>query len=177
MWHPYFTPFCFSSDHIAQNTHPTIKTFIHNIIHQFDHNNTGIILEDFTMNAPERAAAFLLDEDNAEEKITYVTDTKVSNAGTFTFNKEDHTVGNLIRMQLLRDSCVRFAGYKIPHPLVHQVEMKIQTTSSTLAPIDVLYNAVEDLMEETSTLEREAKSAIERWKKENNAGMDTLTNY
>lgn len=122
------------------------------------------------MNAPERSAAFLLDEDNAEEKITYVSDTKVSNAGTFTFNKEDHTIGNLIRMQLLRDSCVRFAGYRIPHPLVHYVELKIQTNSSTLAPLDVLYNAVEDLMEETSTLQREVTSAIERFK--NNQGMD-----
>lgn len=117
------------------------------------------------MNAPERSAAFLLDEDNAEEKITYLSDTKVSNAGTFIFNKEDHTIGNLVCQQLLRDTCVRFAGYKIPHPLVHLVEMKIQTTKSTLAPLDVLYNAVDDLMEETFTLEREAKSAIERWKR------------
>ena len=30
------------------------------------------------MNAPERAAAFLLDEDNGEVKIEYSADTKVS---------------------------------------------------------------------------------------------------
>jgi|EP01083_Nonionella_stella_P072734 DNA-directed RNA polymerase II subunit RPB11 len=130
------------------------------------------------MNAPERSACFLLDEDNAEEKVTYASDTKVSNAGTFTFNKEDHTVGNLISQQLLRDSFVRFSGYRIPHPLVNKIEMKVQTTSSTLAPIDVLYNAVEDLIEETSTLEREAKTAIERWKKENNSeGVDALSQF
>jgi DNA-directed RNA polymerase II subunit RPB11 len=124
------------------------------------------------MNAPERSSAFLLDEDNGEEKVTYASDTKVSNAGTFTFNKENHTVGHLICQQLLRESNVRFAGYKIPHPLVHKIELKIQTTSSTLAPLDVLHCAVDDLMEETTTLEREAKSAIERWKKENNSGVD-----
>jgi DNA-directed RNA polymerase II subunit RPB11 len=129
------------------------------------------------MNAPERTAAFQLDEDNGEEKITYLSDTKVSNAGLFTLNKEDHTVGNLIRMQLLRDSCVRFAGYKIPHPLVHKIELKIQTTSSNLAPIDVLYHAVEDLMEETNTLEREAKSAIEKFKKNNHAEGNAMTEY
>ena len=123
------------------------------------------------MNAPERSAAFLLDEDNAEEKVTYVSDTKVSNAGTFTFNKEDHTIGNLICQQLLRDSCVRFVGYRVPHPLVHRIDLKLQTTSSTLAPTDVLINAVEDLKDETKTLEIEAKSAIERWKKEN-LGVD-----
>eukprot|EP00567_Pseudictyota_dubia_P013517 CAMPEP_0197446590 /NCGR_PEP_ID=MMETSP1175-20131217/11507_1 /TAXON_ID=1003142 /ORGANISM="Triceratium dubium, Strain CCMP147" /LENGTH=39 /DNA_ID= /DNA_START= /DNA_END= /DNA_ORIENTATION= len=39
------------------------------------------------MNAPERSAAFLLDEESEEVKIEYSADTKVSNAGTFTFNK------------------------------------------------------------------------------------------
>jgi DNA-directed RNA polymerase II subunit RPB11 len=67
------------------------------------------------MNTPERSACFILDDD--EEKIEYAADTKVSNAGTFTFNKEDHTVGNLLRMQLLRDPQVKFAGYMHPHPL------------------------------------------------------------
>lgn len=59
------------------------------------------------MNAPERTASFLLDEDAGEVKITYASDTKVSNSGTFTLNKEDHTMGNLLRMQLLRDPSVR----------------------------------------------------------------------
>lgn len=80
-------------------------------------------------------------------------------------------MGNLIRMQLLRYSSVRFAGYKIPHPLVHQVDLKIQTTSSNSTPIDALSDAIEDLIGETNALELEAKSAIERWKKENNPGV------
>jgi DNA-directed RNA polymerase II subunit RPB11 len=49
------------------------------------------------MNAPERTAAFMIDEDAGEKKITYTPSTKVPNAGTFVFNKEDHTVGNLLR--------------------------------------------------------------------------------
>ena len=75
------------------------------------------------MNAPERALSFLLDEDNDEQKITYAADTKVSNAGTFTLNKEDHTVANLLRMQLLRDPNVRFVGYIHPHPLIHYLPL------------------------------------------------------
>ena len=62
------------------------------------------------MNAPERTASFLLDEDNGEMKIEYKADTKVANSGTFRLNREDHTVLNLFRMQLLRDASVRFAG-------------------------------------------------------------------
>ena len=61
----------------------------------------------------------------------------IPNCGTFILGKEDHTIGtivvdniiiitnhnycysigNLIRIQLLRDPQVRFAGYKMPHPL------------------------------------------------------------
>ena len=104
------------------------------------------------MNAPERTAAFLLDEDLDERKITYAPDTKVPNAGTFTLNKEDHTLGNLIRMQLLSDPNVHFVGYMMPHPLINRLEMKIQTTSGNVNPREVLLAAVEDLSNETAHL-------------------------
>ena len=104
------------------------------------------------MNAPERSATFLLDEDEGEVKIEYTPDTKVSNSGTFLFNKEDHTVGNLLRMQLLRDPKVRFAGYMMPHPLENCLRLKLQTTSSTTAPMEALSAAIEDLQNETDHL-------------------------
>ena len=52
-------------------------------------------------------------------------------------------------MQLLRDPSVRFAGYYHPHPLVHYLNMKIQTSSATVAPVEVLSAAIEDLSNET----------------------------
>ena len=121
------------------------------------------------MNAPERASAFLLDEDSGEVKVTYSADTKVSNAGTFRFNKEDHTVGNLLRMQLLRDQSVRFAGYIHPHPLVHYLDFKIQTNSSTVAPVEVLSAAIEDLGNETDHLITQFTEGVEEWKKANDS--------
>lgn len=123
------------------------------------------------MNAPERAASFLLDEDSGEVKITYTADTKVSNAGTFRLNKEDHTVGNLLRMQLLRNPNVRFAGYIHPHPLLHYIDLKIQTTSSNVAPVEVLSAAIEDLANETDHLITQVSDAIEEWRKENDTGV------
>jgi len=33
-----------------------------------------------------------------EKKITTIKDTKIPNAATFVVKKEDHTVGNLLRM-------------------------------------------------------------------------------
>lgn len=123
------------------------------------------------MNAPERSQSFLLDEDNGEEKITFTQDTKVSNAGTFRINKEDHTLANLIRMQLLRDPQVRFTGYIHPHPLSHYIDLKIQTTSSTVAPVEVLSSAIEDLAGETDHLITQTTDAINKWKKENQSGV------
>ena len=119
------------------------------------------------MNAPERTASFLLDEDNGEMKIEYSADTKIANSGTFRFNREDHTVLNLFRMQLLRDGSVRFAGYYHPHPLLNYMDMKIQTNSSTVAPIEVLSAAIEDLSNETDHLISQVTDSIEEWRKQN----------
>mmetsp|Transcript_10207 Transcript_10207/g.24396 ORF Transcript_10207/g.24396 Transcript_10207/m.24396 type:complete len:128 (-) Transcript_10207:92-475(-) len=123
------------------------------------------------MNAPERSSAFLLDEDSGEQKCVYTADTKVTNAGTFRLNKEDHTVGNLFRMQLLRDPNVRFAGYYHPHPLVHYINLKIQTNNSTVAPVEVLSSAIEDLANETDHLITQFQEAMETWKRENDTEM------
>jgi len=55
------------------------------------------------------------------------------NSGTLTINKEDHTMGNLVRMQLLRDKQVKFAGYIHPHPLIHKIELRVQTMDRALS--------------------------------------------
>ena len=49
-----------------------------------------------TMNQPSRADRFVLPE--GERKLTFERDTKVENAGTFVLQREDHTLGNLLRM-------------------------------------------------------------------------------
>ena len=118
------------------------------------------------MNAPERTASFLLDEDSGEQKIVYTPDTKITNAGVFRLNKEDHTLGNLLRMQLLRDPNVRFAGYIHPHPLLHYIDLKIQTNSATTDPKAVLSNAIEDLGGETDHCITQFQEALEKWQKE-----------
>ncbi|XP_042372380.1 DNA-directed RNA polymerase II subunit RPB11-a, partial [Plectropomus leopardus] len=78
------------------------------------------------MNAPPAFESFLLFE--GEKKISITKDTKVPNACLFTLNKEDHTLGNSIRAQLLKDPQVLFAGYKVPHPLEHKIVIRVQTT-------------------------------------------------
>ena len=74
------------------------------------------------------------------------------NTANFTLNKEDHTLGNMIRHQLMKDPNVIFAGYKNPSPFVNQVIIRVQTTSD-YTPNDAFMNALTDLMSELSLFE------------------------
>uniref|UniRef100_A0A6I8SHD1 Polymerase (RNA) II (DNA directed) polypeptide J, 13.3kDa n=1 Tax=Xenopus tropicalis TaxID=8364 RepID=A0A6I8SHD1_XENTR len=102
------------------------------------------------MNAPPAFESFLLFE--GEKKITITKDTKVPNACLFTINKEDHTIGNIIKSQLLKDPQVLFAGYKVPHPLEHKIIIRVQTTPD-YSPQEAFTNAITDLISELSLLE------------------------
>ena len=63
------------------------------------------------MNAPDRHESYILHD--GQKKLEYKADERVPDAGTFTFNKEGHTAGELLRMQLLRDHQVQYAGYQL----------------------------------------------------------------
>uniref|UniRef100_A0A7N4PP69 DNA-directed RNA polymerase RBP11-like dimerisation domain-containing protein n=1 Tax=Sarcophilus harrisii TaxID=9305 RepID=A0A7N4PP69_SARHA len=91
--------------------------------------------------------------------ITINKDTKVPNACLFTINKEDHTLGNIIKSQLLKDPQVLFAGYKVPHPLEHKIIIRVQTTPD-YSPQEAFTNAITDLISELSLLEERFRVAI-----------------
>eukprot|EP00794_Sanderia_malayensis_P009851 gene9851-10862_t len=106
------------------------------------------------MNAPETFAPFLLLE--GEKKITITKDTKIPNAAHFVVQKEDHTLGNLLRAQLLKDPQVIFAGYRVPHPLEYKFVLRVQTTAD-YSPHEAFSNAITDLISEVSLLEERLK--------------------
>jgi DNA-directed RNA polymerase subunit L len=54
---------------------------------------------------------------------------KMVNSVTYRIPLEDHTVGDLLRIYLLKNSEVKFAGYRVPHPLDDMLEVKVQTAS------------------------------------------------
>jgi len=87
-------------------------------------------------NVPSRFELFLLGD--GEKKVTETPDTRklhsnshfislamhilmitlgIPSSSLFIFNKEDHTLGNLLRSRLLQSEHVTFAGYRVPHPL------------------------------------------------------------
>ena len=63
------------------------------------------------MNAPTLYDRFIVPE--GQRKVAFVAETKVASAGTFTVQREDHTLGNLIRMcvrRARRTACCGAAG-------------------------------------------------------------------
>mmetsp|Transcript_1677 Transcript_1677/g.2207 ORF Transcript_1677/g.2207 Transcript_1677/m.2207 type:complete len:145 (-) Transcript_1677:118-552(-) len=114
------------------------------------------------MNAPERHLSYTLEPD--EKRITYEKDQKIPNAGVFTIMKEDHTIGNLLRMQLLRDERLKFAGYQMPHPLEHRCLVKVQTTSRRSTPTMAMKDAVNDLELEFAQLEQNFREQCQNYR-------------
>ncbi|XP_065872662.1 DNA-directed RNA polymerases II, IV and V subunit 11 isoform X2 [Euphorbia lathyris] len=96
------------------------------------------------MNAPDRYERFVVPE--GTKKVSYERDTKIINAASFTVEREEHTIGNILRMQLHRDENVLFAGYKLPHPLQYKIIVRAynQAINDLDKELDHLKNAFED---------------------------------
>ncbi|CAF1855738.1 hypothetical protein Bca4012_031947 [Brassica carinata] len=101
------------------------------------------------MNAPDRYERFVVPE--GTKKVSYERDTKIINAASFTIEREDHTIGNIVRMQLHRDENVLFAGYQLPHPLKYKIIVRIHTTSQS-SPMQAYNQAINDLDKELDFL-------------------------
>uniref|UniRef100_A0A803XKL2 DNA-directed RNA polymerase RBP11-like dimerisation domain-containing protein n=1 Tax=Meleagris gallopavo TaxID=9103 RepID=A0A803XKL2_MELGA len=67
------------------------------------------------MNAPPAFESFLLFE--GEKKITINKDTKVPNACLFTINKEDHTLGNIIKSSFF-DKVTHLVEHRKPFTVI-----------------------------------------------------------
>lgn len=56
------------------------------------------------------------------------------------FENEDHTLGALLRSELVNHPKTVFAAYKVPHPLYRRVEVRLQTTEDV--PAEKVVNEV-----------------------------------
>ncbi|KAF8888630.1 DNA-directed RNA polymerase, partial [Infundibulicybe gibba] len=102
------------------------------------------------MNAPNRFELYVLED--GEKPVEITEDTKIPNAATVKVLKQDHTLGNMLRAQLLSMPQILFAGYKVPHPLHPHFLIKIQT-DGTITPQAILEQACTKLIGTMSSLE------------------------
>ncbi|CAK5273831.1 unnamed protein product, partial [Mycena citricolor] len=127
-----------------------------------------IALDLSTMNAINRYELYVLED--GEKLLDVAEDTKIPNAATFTILKEDHTLANMLRAQLLSEPSVLFAGYKVAHPLTPQFIIKIQT-DGTVTPQTVMENACTKLIATISSLEAKFKREFSLKEGESHAGV------
>ena len=64
-----------------------------------------------------------------KEGIEILKGQKMINSVTYRIQLEDHTVGDVLIIYLLKNKDVRFAGYRIPHPLDDILQIKVQTAA------------------------------------------------
>jgi len=113
------------------------------------------------MNAPPRHELFLLGE--GEKKITWVEDGRVSNTSIFTFNKEDHTLGNLLSSRLRTKEHVTFSGYVVGHPLVPKFELRVGTDGS-MTPKEAIVQVCKEILMDLDIVSREFSKEMELFK-------------
>jgi DNA-directed RNA polymerase II subunit RPB11 len=86
--------------------------------------------------------------------------TEVANAALFTFNKEDHTLANMLRDKLFRMDHVTFAAYKVPHPLFATFQLRIHTDGE-IAPKAAVIKACQELINQLQELDQEFTKEFE----------------
>ncbi|KAK7034553.1 DNA-directed RNA polymerase II core subunit [Paramarasmius palmivorus] len=106
------------------------------------------------MNQPNRYELYVLED--GERSVEITEDTKIPNAATIKIVKQDHTLANMLRAQLLTMPQILFAGYKVPHPLHPYFIIKIQTDGS-ITPEAILEQAALKLIGTLASLEGKFK--------------------
>ncbi|KAF0991423.1 hypothetical protein HZS_6901 [Henneguya salminicola] len=109
------------------------------------------------MNVPDPFESFILFE--GEEKVNYKRDPKMPNSGIFVIAKEDHTLANLLRSQLLKSNEVSFSAYKISHPFEYKFTLKVQTTTNS-SPLESLLTAVRESTDKIDLIVEQIKYAL-----------------
>eukprot|EP01054_Gregarina_sp_Poly1_P003829 Gregarina_sp_Poly_1__3828@NODE_213_length_11325_cov_357_800853_g189_i0_p9_GENE_NODE_213_length_11325_cov_357_800853_g189_i0NODE_213_length_11325_cov_357_800853_g189_i0_p9_ORF_typecomplete_len124_score17_34RNA_pol_L_2/PF13656_6/3_1e23_NODE_213_length_11325_cov_357_800853_g189_i01004410415 len=109
------------------------------------------------LNRPD--ASEIVDLPQGVAKVTVEPDNKAANCVYITLQREDHTLGNLIRTQILRDPTAIFAGYRNPHPLEPTVEIRVQASSKS-NPYAVTHNALQALLGEVHSLQQQFKMGL-----------------
>lgn len=98
-----------------------------------------------------------LPDDRGDKLVKESPDAHWASSSTFTLYKADHTIANLLRMKLHTNNACRFAGYKIPHPTVANVELVVQVPGGEpcLAVLQAIDEIITDIDQFSAAWERD----------------------
>ena len=81
-----------------------------------------------------------------------------------------------MRHHLLKDKAVKFAGYKKAHPLINEIEMKVQT-NGVKKPQQAIYDTCNKLVEQIDSIEQAFREASKRHRGDNNPELGLKDMY
>ena len=82
-------------------------------------------------------------------------------SATYSFRNEDHTLGNLIRNQLVKDKQVEFCAYSMPHPSEPICNVRIQVSEhSTVETDKVLKGSLKRISKMCDVLSEKFKTSL-----------------
>ena len=94
-----------------------------------------------------------------EDKLKIIPDKEEGNFNcTYTFQNEDHTLGNILRYMLMKDPNTLFCGYSIPHPSEDIMNIRLQTKEKNTN--EVMENAMNRVDEISDILYNKFKKAL-----------------
>ncbi|KAF2826459.1 RBP11-like subunits of RNA polymerase, partial [Ophiobolus disseminans] len=76
----------------------------------------------------------------------------------FTFDKEDHTLANLISQRLLKYDFIEFSGYKVQHP---HFELRV-TTDGTITPREAVKNCCEEVIGDLESMKKSFQDEFQK---------------
>eukprot|EP01135_Chromosphaera_perkinsii_P004976 Nk52_evm20s307 gene=Nk52_evmTU20s307 len=89
-------------------------------------------METNTPSASDNVSLYLPPEE-LDTKIEVVISKDGDDCATVILFNEDHTMGNALRYMIMKNPCVEFCGYSVPHPSEKKIHIRIQTKDGSPA--------------------------------------------
>ena len=101
-----------------------------------------------------------------EEKLKIISDKEDSEYNcTYSFRNEDHTLGNILRYMLMKDTNTLFCGYSIPHPCEDLMNIRLQTRNENTNKL--MGKAMDRVIEISDILSDKFKNALNDFETKN----------
>ena len=114
----------------------------------------NIINNENINNKPEK-----FEENKPKDKLKIIPDKEEGDYNcTYTFQNEDHTLGNILRYTLMKDPNTLFCGYSIPHPSEDLMNVRLQTKEKKTN--EVMENAMDRIVEISDILANKFQKAL-----------------
>lgn len=100
------------------------------------------------------------------DKLKVVSDKEEGDFNcTYSFQNEDHTLGNILRYTLMKDPNTLFCGYSIPHPSEDLMNVRLQTKVEKTDKI--MGNAMDRIIEIGDILSNKFQKALDNFNSKN----------